>query len=84
MSRRGNCHDKAVAESFFNLLKRERVRRQSYKTIEDARRDVLDYIEIFYNPQPKYAKKGVLSPVEFERQRKLSPQVMKQTDADPL
>jgi len=42
MSRRGNCHDNAVAESFFNLLKREKVRRRTYKTREDARRDVFD------------------------------------------
>ena len=41
MSRRGNCHDNAVAESFFNLLKRERIRRRTYKTREDARHDVL-------------------------------------------
>jgi len=42
MSRRGNCHDNAVAESFFNLLKRERIRRRTYKTREEARRDVFD------------------------------------------
>jgi putative transposase len=50
MSRRGNCHDNAVAESFFNLLKRERIRRRTYKTCEEARREVFDYIEMFYNP----------------------------------
>lgn len=71
MSRRGNCHDNAVAESFFNLLKRERVRRRTYKTREDARRDVFDYIEMFYNPKRKHARNGMLSPVEFERQRKM-------------
>ena len=53
MSRRGNCHDNAVAESFFNLLKRERIRRRTYKTRADARQDVFDYIEMFYNPQAK-------------------------------
>jgi len=42
MSRRGNCHDNAVAESFFNLLKRERIRRRTYKTRADARQDVFD------------------------------------------
>ncbi|MBN9671700.1 IS3 family transposase, partial [Roseibium aggregatum] len=72
MSRRGNCHDNAVAESFFNLLKRERVRRRTYKTREDARRDVFDYIEMFYNPKRKHARNGMLSPVEFERQRKMN------------
>lgn len=71
MSRRGNCHDNAVAESFFNLLKRERVRRRTYKTREDARRDVFDYIEMFYNPKRKHVRNGMLSPVEFERQKKV-------------
>ncbi len=69
MSRRGNCHDNAVAESFFNLLKRERIRRRIYKTREEARRDVFDYIEMFYNPKRKHAKNGMLSPVEFENRQ---------------
>ena len=63
--------DNAVAESFFNLLKRERIRRRSYKTREDARRDVFDYIEMFYNPKRKHARNGMLSPVEFEKQQKM-------------
>tara|TARA_R110002073_G_scaffold44016_3_gene122430 strand:- start:449 stop:1264 length:816 start_codon:yes stop_codon:yes gene_type:complete len=74
MSRRGNCHDNAVAESFFNLLKRERIRRRTYQTREDARQDVFDYIEMFYNPKRKHANNGMLSPVNFERQQKLNPQ----------
>ncbi len=74
MSRRGNCHDNAVAESFFNLLKRERIRRRVYKTRAAARQDVFDYIEMFYNPKRKHANNGLLSPVEFERQQKLKPQ----------
>ena len=72
MSRRGNCHDNAVAESFFNLLKRERIRRRVYKTRAEARQDVFDYIEMFYNPQRKHARNGMLSPVEFERQQKMT------------
>lgn len=48
MSRRGNCHDNAVAESFFNLLKRERIRRKIYRTREEATQDVFNYIEMFY------------------------------------
>ena len=71
MSRRGNCHDNAVAESFFNLLKRERIRRRTYRSREEARRDVFDYIEMFYNPKRKHARNGMLSPVEFERQQKM-------------
>lgn len=74
MSRRGNCHDNAVAESFFNLLKRERIKRRTYQTREDARQDVFDYIEMFYNPKRKHANNGMLSPVNFEKQQKLNPQ----------
>ena len=71
MSRRGNCHDNAVAESFFNLLKRERIRRRVYKTRAEARRDVFDYIEMFYNSKRKHVRNGMLSPVEFERQQEM-------------
>lgn len=49
MSRRGNCHDNAVAESFFQLLKREWIRCRVYATREQARADIFDYIEMFYN-----------------------------------
>jgi len=62
MSRRGNCHDNAVAESFFNLLKRERVRRRLYKTRDEARKDIFDYIEMFYNPKRKHVRNGMLIP----------------------
>jgi len=72
-SRRGNCHDNAVAESFFQLLKRERIRRRTYPTRDDARRDVFEYIELFYNPKRKHTNNGMLSPVDFEiRQQKLN------------
>lgn len=47
MSQRGNCHDNAGAESFFQLLKRERVRRQIYATRSEARADICNYIEMF-------------------------------------
>lgn len=68
-SRRGNCHDNAVAESFFSSLKRERIRRRIYKTREEARQDVFDYIEMFYNPVCQHVRNGMLSPVEFEQQQ---------------
>ncbi|NTG90506.1 IS3 family transposase [Agrobacterium rhizogenes] len=71
MSRRGNCHDNAVAESFFNLLKRERIRRKVYRSRDEARQDVFDYIEMFYNPKRKHVRNGMLSPVEFEKQQKI-------------
>ncbi|MCM2397887.1 IS3 family transposase [Rhizobium sp. S95] len=70
MSRRGNCHDNAVAESFFNLLKRERIRRRVYRSRDEVRQDVFDYIEMFYNPKRKHVRNGMLSSVEFERQQK--------------
>jgi putative transposase len=63
--------DNAVAESFFNLLKRERIRRRAYRSPDEARQDVFDYIEMFYNPQRKHVRNGMLSPVEFEKQQKI-------------
>ncbi|MND35525.1 Integrase core domain protein [compost metagenome] len=71
MSRRCNCHDNAVAESFFNLLKRERIRRKIYRSRDEARQDVFDYIEMFYNPKRKHVRNRMLSPVEFEKQQKI-------------
>ena len=71
MSRRGNCHDNAVAERFFSLLKRERIRRRTNKTREEARQDVFDYVEMFYNPVRKHVRNRMQSPVEFERLRTL-------------
>ena len=68
MSRRGNCHDNAVAESFFQLLKRERIKRQLYSTRDDARGDVIDYIEMFYNTRRRHGFNEMLSPVEYEKQ----------------
>lgn len=66
MSRRGNCHDNAVAESFFQLLKRERVKRKIYSTRQEARNDIFDYIEMFYNSKRRHSFNNQLSPVEFE------------------
>ena len=67
-SRRGNCYDNAVAESFFQLLKRERVRRKIYANREEARRDIFDYIELFYNSKRRHGYVRGLTPVEFEKQ----------------
>jgi putative transposase len=74
MSRRGNCHDNAVAESFFHLLKRERIRRRTYTTRKEARQDVFDYIEMFYNSKRKHGNNGLLSPIDFEQQTKMKSQ----------
>lgn len=67
MSRRGNCHDNAVAESFFSLLKTERIKRKIYKTRAEARSDVFNYIELYYNPKRRHGNNNGLSPVEFEK-----------------
>ncbi len=68
MSRRGNCYDNAVAESFFQLLKRERIRRKIYVDREAARRDIFDYIELFYNSKRRHGYAGGVTPIEFEKQ----------------
>jgi len=66
---------RAVAESFFQLLKREWIRRKTYSTREAARQDVFEYIEMFYNPKRKHTNNGMLSPIDFEdRQRILKAQ----------
>ena len=68
MSGRGNCYDNAVVESFFGLLKRERVNRRRYRTRDEARADIFDYIECFYNRKRRHGYVGNISPVDFERQ----------------
>tara|TARA_R110002012_G_scaffold9835_6_gene45694 strand:- start:11423 stop:11728 length:306 start_codon:yes stop_codon:yes gene_type:complete len=67
MNRRGNCHYNAVAESFFSILRRERIKRQIYFTLEAARRDVFNYIEMFYNPKCRLGTSDNLSPAEYEK-----------------
>jgi putative transposase len=74
MSRRGNCHDNAVAESFFSVLKKERIKRRIYPNRDSARSDVFDYIEMFYNPIRRHGSAGDLSPIEFERRYALTGQ----------
>jgi transposase InsO family protein len=66
MSSTGTCYDNAVAESFFGLMKRERVNRRRYRTREEARADIFDYIEVFYNRKRRHGYLGNISPVDFE------------------
>ena len=66
MSDKGNCYDNAVVESFFASLKRERISRRKYKTRDQARADVFDYIERFYNRQRRHGYVGNISPAAFE------------------
>ena len=67
MSRSGNVWDNAAMESFFSSLKTERTARKIYRTRNEARADVFDYIERFYNAVRRHSTIGYLSPVEFER-----------------
>lgn len=66
MSRRGNCYDNAAVESFFSSLKKEKIRRYIFKTREEARAEVFDYIEVFYNRARRHQHLGNISPVAFE------------------
>ena len=66
MSRRGQCLDNAVAESFFHSLKTERVRRKIYQSRNDARADLFNYIEMFYNRERLHSHLGNVPPQEYE------------------
>jgi putative transposase len=68
MSRSGNCWDNAAMESFFSSLKIERVNGKLYRKRDEARADVFDYIERFYNPKRRHSTIGYISPMEFEMQ----------------
>src|SRR5258708_21007269 len=72
MSRSGNVWDNAAMESFFSSLKTERTGRKTYRTRDEARADVFDYIERFYNPKRRHSTIGYLSPMEFESQAGLA------------
>lgn len=66
MSRKGDCWDNSVTESFFGSLKTERVFFSEYKTRKAARRDIVDYIEMFYNSKRRHSYLGYMSPKGFE------------------
>jgi len=66
MSGTGNCYDNAAMEGWFGLLKRERVYRRRYRTRTEARQDLFDYIERFYNRQRPHASAGRMSPLQYE------------------
>jgi transposase InsO family protein len=71
MSRRGNCYDNAVMEAFFSSLKSELADR--FESRGDAKRELFDYIEVFYNQRRRHSTIGYLSPAAFERQARLRP-----------
>ena len=66
MSRRGNCHDNAVAESFFATFKKRVTQRKIYSTRSDAKTEIFNFIEMFYNPIKRHSYTGGISPVQFE------------------
>ena len=70
MSRAGEVWDNSAMESFFSSMKTERVARKVYRTREQARADVFDYIERFYNPTRRHSTLGYRSPVQFEKAQK--------------
>jgi len=72
MSRQGECHDNAVMESFFSRMKDERVSRRRYRSRDEARADIFDYIERFYNPRRRHSRLGGISPMEYEKRAKLA------------
>ena len=72
MSRSGNVWDNAVMESFFSTLKTERTDRKVYRSRNQARADVFDFIERFYNPKRRHSTIGYLSPIEFERRAEVT------------
>lgn len=71
MSRKGNCHDNAVAESFFHTLKTELTHHEVYFTKEQAKRSIFEYIEVFYNRERSLDTNNNLSLIEFEEKQKL-------------
>ena len=66
MSRKGDCWDNSVAESFFSTLKKELTYHVKFQTREDARREIFEFIEVFYNRQRMHSYLGYMSPVQFE------------------
>jgi putative transposase len=72
MSRSGNVWDNAAMKSFFSSMKIERTAHKTYRTRDQAKADVFDYIERFYNPRRRHSTIGYLSPMEFERQALLA------------
>lgn len=76
MSRKGDCWDNSVAESFFSTLKIERVFDTVYRTREEARGDIIDYIGMFYNGRRRRSSLGDLCPMDFEKYSILKKQLM--------
>tara|TARA_R110000737_G_scaffold27765_1_gene46337 strand:+ start:349 stop:612 length:264 start_codon:yes stop_codon:yes gene_type:complete len=66
MSRRGNCHDNAVAESLFVTIKKHIIKKKIYSTRNDAKAEIFNFIAMFYNPKKRHSHTGCVSPAKFE------------------
>jgi len=71
MSRKGNCDDNAAVESFFSTLKNELIDERQYQTRDEARAEIFEYIEVFYNRQRVHQSLGYVSPLQFEEQQRV-------------
>ena len=74
-SRKGNCWDNSVAESFFHTLKGELIHHADYQTRAQARREIFEYIEVFYNRIRRHSTLNYQSPLLFERQQQTQAQL---------
>ena len=72
LSRSGNVWDNAATESFFSSLKTERTAGKVYRTRDQARADVFDYIERFYNSRRRHSTLGYMSPIDFEKRPRVA------------
>ena len=72
MSGKGNCYDNAHAESFFHTMKVEEVYGRAYRSRQEARLSIFEYIEVFYNRFRKHSQLGYQSPYQFEQQKVLN------------
>ncbi len=81
MSRRGNCWDNAPVESFFGTLKQELVNRSPFATRAAARKDVFEYIEVWYNRQRRHSSLGYVSPAQFEQRALIEARGLSSTSA---
>jgi putative transposase len=67
MSRRGNCHDNAVAETFFSTFKKRVTKKKIYATRTQAKSEIFNFIEMFYNPINRHSHTGGIFPVQYEK-----------------
>ncbi len=67
MSRKGNCYDNACIESFHSIIKKELIYLEKFKTREEAKKRIYEYIEFFYNRKRIHSSIGYFSPVQYER-----------------